>query len=295
MGGRDTGDERDTCFADGDTLSGLPSAPRFPLSSCTATRQSKQALPFLTCEQTLMREAMSEVQGQRDEPRPLNRRRLIQIMLGVPLFCIVVLFLPAGTFAWGRAWGFLLVCWTLEMIAMVYLEHTNPALLTARRHLVYPGTKRWDKVLLSILLPVVLTIFPLAAVDNQRFQWSTMPWWLSECGYLLLVFGFWLSTWAGRVNAFAEPSVRIQTERGQTVIATGPYAMIRHPIYTASIGLFFGTALALGSYWALVPASVASGLLILRTQWEDQTLQAELEGYQAYTRRVPYKLILYVW
>lgn len=238
---------------------------------------------------------MGEGQGQRDHPRPLNRRRLIGVMLGIPLFGVVFLFLPAGTFAWGRGWGCLLVCWLLEMRALVSLERTNPALLTARRHLIYPGTKRWDKVLLSILLPVVLTIFPLAALDTARFQWSTVPWWLSGCGYLLLVFGFWLSTWAGRVNVFAEPSARMQTDRGQTVIATGPYAMIRHPIYIASIGLFVGTALALGSYWALLPASVASGLLILRTQWEDQTLQAELEGYQEYTYRVPCKLIPYVW
>src|SRR5215470_8046012 len=238
MRGRDTWDGWDTWFSQVATPSELPSAPSFALSCSTATRQSGHALSWLTCAQRLTRDAMSEVQGQRDEPRPLNRRRLIQVMLGVPLFCIVVLFLPAGTFAWGRGWGFLLCCWLMEMRALVYLERTNPALLTVRRHLVYPGTKRWDKVLLSLLLPVVLTIFPLAAVDNQRFQWSTMPWWLSGCGYLLLVFGFWLSTWTGRVNAFAEPSVRIQTERGQTVIATGPYAMIRHPIYTASIGLF---------------------------------------------------------
>jgi protein-S-isoprenylcysteine O-methyltransferase Ste14 len=234
-------------------------------------------------------------EGQGDGPRWDYRRRFIRVMEGIPLFCVVFLFLPAGTFAWGRGWGFLLVCWIMEMRALVYLERTNPALLTARRHLVYPGTKRWDKVLLSILLPVVLTIFPLAALDNRRFQWSTMPWWLSACGYVLLLFGFSLSTWAGRVNAFAEPSVRIQTERGQRVITRGPYAMIRHPISTASIGLFFGTALALGSYWALVPASVASGLLILRTQWEDQTLQAELAGYREYTHRVPSKLIPHVW
>jgi len=146
---------------------------------------------------------MGEVQGQGDESQWDHRRRFIRVMEGIPLFCVVFLFLPAGTLAWGRGWGFLLVCWTMEMIALQYLERTNPALLTGRSHLFYPGTKRWDKVLLSILLPVVLTIFPLAAVDNQRFQWSTMPWWLSACGYLLLLFGFWLSTWAGRVNKFA--------------------------------------------------------------------------------------------
>jgi protein-S-isoprenylcysteine O-methyltransferase Ste14 len=242
-----------------------------------------------------MSSEMGKVQGQGDEPLPLNRRRLIRVMLGIPLFCVVFLFLPAGTFAWSRGWGFLLFCWIMEMRVLVYLERTNPALLAARSHLVYPGTTRWDNVLLSILLPVVLTIFPLAAVDNERFQWSAVPWWLSACGYVLLLFGFWLSTWAGRVNAFAEPSVRLQTERGQTVISTGPYATICHPIYTASIGLFFGTALALGSYWALVPASIAAGILVLRTQWEDQTLQEELDGYQEYTHRVPYKLIPYVW
>lgn len=78
-------------------------------------------------------------------------------------------------------------------------------------------------------------------------------------------------------------------------MTTGPYATIRHPISTGSIGLFYGTALALGSYWALVPASIAAGILVLRTQWEDQTLQAELEGYREYTHRVPYKLIPHVW
>src|SRR5947208_13055743 len=133
-----------------------------------------------------MRGEMGKVQGQDDEPRWDNQRRFIHVLLGIPLFCVVFLFLPAGTVAWCRGWGFLLVCWTMEMSARQYLERTNPALLTARSHIFYPGTKRWDKVLLSILLPVVLTIFPLAAMDNQRFQWSAVPWWLSACGSLLL-------------------------------------------------------------------------------------------------------------
>src|SRR5262249_23246699 len=152
MGGRDTGDERDTCFADVDTLSGLPSAPSFALSCSTATRQSGNAMPRLTCEQTLMSGEMGEVQGQRDAPQWHHRRRRIQVTLSLPLFCIVLLFLPAGTFAWGRGWGFLLVCWIMEMRALVYLERTNPALLTARSRVFQEGTKPWDKVLLSILL-----------------------------------------------------------------------------------------------------------------------------------------------
>jgi protein-S-isoprenylcysteine O-methyltransferase Ste14 len=89
--------------------------------------------------------------------------------------------------------------------------------------------------------------------------------------------------------------VRIQPDRGHTVVETGPSAIVRHPMYTTSLGIFPGIALALGSYWALIPAGVAVGLLGLRTQWEDQTLQAELAGYREYTHRVPYKLIPHAW
>ena len=89
--------------------------------------------------------------------------------------------------------------------------------------------------------------------------------------------------------------VLYEAQQGRTLATTGPYALIRHPMYSAALVMFPGMALALGSYWALVPASLAVGLLVLRTQWEDQTLQAELEGYREYTHRVPYKLIPHVW
>jgi protein-S-isoprenylcysteine O-methyltransferase Ste14 len=93
-------------------------------------------------------------------------------------------------------------------------------------------------------------------------------------------------TCVGAVNKFAEPAVRIQTDRGHKVVDTGPYAIVRHPSYVAGIPLFLGIALCLGSLWAIVPAVLASVLLILRTQWEDQTLQAELPGYKEYREKV---------
>jgi protein-S-isoprenylcysteine O-methyltransferase Ste14 len=89
--------------------------------------------------------------------------------------------------------------------------------------------------------------------------------------------------------------VRIQTDRVQTVIDTGPYALVRQPGYVAGILFCVGIALCLGSLWALVPAGLASTLLILRTRWEDQTLQAELPGYKEYTTKVRYKLIPGAW
>jgi protein-S-isoprenylcysteine O-methyltransferase Ste14 len=99
--------------------------------------------------------------------------------------------------------------------------------------------------------------------------------------------------WAEAVNRFAEPSVRIQP--GQRVVDNGPYAIVRHPMYVAAFPFFLGTALALGSCWALIPAVLASLILIVRTALEDRVLHNELPGYKEYAGRVRYRLIPRVW
>ena len=111
----------------------------------------------------------------------------------------------------------------------------------------------------------------------------------------VLVGGIAVTTWAQAVNPFFEPGVRIQRERGQRVITSGPYAFIRHPGYTAAIAMFLGLAFALASWWALIPATLASGLLVLRTSWEDRLLQAELSGYSDYVRRIRFRLVPGFW
>jgi protein-S-isoprenylcysteine O-methyltransferase Ste14 len=112
---------------------------------------------------------------------------------------------------------------------------------------------------------------------------------------VLFLLGFGVTTWAEALNKFFEPIVRLQAERGQRVIDRGPYATVRHPGYLAGIVVAFGTALSLGSLCALIPAAIASGLLLLRTNWEDQTLRQELAGYSEYVNRVCNKLIPGVW
>src|SRR5262249_37889472 len=135
----------------------------------------------------------------------------------------------------------------------------------------------------------------LAALDAVRFRWSDVPVWLIAVGYVLAAAGYLGSVWVYGVNKFAEPTVRIQSDRGQTVISTGPYALVRHPLYAFSLLLFPGFPLALGSCWALIPAGFAAVLLVIRTALEDRTLQAELEGYKEYAGRVRYRLIPGVW
>lgn len=114
-------------------------------------------------------------------------------------------------------------------------------------------------------------------------------------GYAGVLAGIAITCWAQAANPFFEPGVRIQTERHQRVIDTGPYRFVRHPGYVAALLLFAGMALALHSLWALVPAAIASALLVLRTSWEDRLLHAELPGYAAYAQRVRWRLVPGLW
>ena len=206
----------------------------------------------------------------------------------------VLLFLPAGNIRWAKGWLFLLVFLLLTVASSVYLWRTNPDIFVARSK-IHPGTKAWDKVLMAILLPSFAMIFLVAGLDGGRFHWSNVPPAVVVLGYVLLCAGFSLSIWVYRVNKFAEPSVHIQTDRGHKVIDTGPYAIVRHPLYLGGLIMFIGIPLALGSFWALVPTAVGTLVIIVRIVLEDRTLQAELEGYKEYAARVRYRLIPGVW
>jgi protein-S-isoprenylcysteine O-methyltransferase Ste14 len=232
--------------------------------------------------------------GNSTEPSPAQWRSILTRSVATLLILFLLLFVPAGSISWMRGWLFLLVVVTLLGAAALYLWRINPEIFAARSR-IQPGTKRWDRILLALLLPAMVAIIPLAALDYGRFRWSRMSWWFVGLGYFLLTTAVVITAWAQAVNRFFEPGVRIQTERGHHVVQTGPYAIIRHPGYFAACLLFPGMALALGSWSALIPAGFATLLLLIRTEWEDRTLRAELDGYAAYSQRVPCRLIPGVW
>jgi protein-S-isoprenylcysteine O-methyltransferase Ste14 len=206
----------------------------------------------------------------------------------------VLLFVPAGRITWFRGWLFLLVFTVLMGASIVYFRRANPELFAVRSR-GHPGTKRWDKAVIFLLFMTLLAMPPVAGLDDGRFHWSRMSWSIVAAGYLLLIAGWVVICWAQTVNPFFEPGVRIQAERGHRVIDAGPYAIIRHPGYLASFLLFTGFGLSLGSWWALIPAALASLLLVLRTILEDRTLYVELPGYAAYAQRVRFRLVPGVW
>jgi protein-S-isoprenylcysteine O-methyltransferase Ste14 len=206
----------------------------------------------------------------------------------------LILFLPAGRLDWVKGYLFLVVFFICTLIAVFYLRRVNPEIFAARRK-IHKGTKYWDKIMLSLLMPTFMAIPLVAALDDERYGWSEVSPIFIVFGYLLFVMGFVLITWAMGVNRFFEPGVRIQTDRGHKVIDVGPYTLVRHPGYVAACLLFFGIALSLGSYWALVPASIATLLILLRTSKEDKTLQQELQGYAKYSQKVRFRLIPGIW
>jgi protein-S-isoprenylcysteine O-methyltransferase Ste14 len=226
-------------------------------------------------------------------PTTMLRRAVLSLARAVVALA-AALFFPAGSVAWVNGWVFIAVFVILTVPSIAYVWHTNPDIFAARSK-IHERTKGWDKALLWILAPSTVAIYLLAALDAGRMHWSSVPLWLIVVGYILLTTGYLLCVWVYRVNKFAEPGVRIQTERGQKVIDTGPYAIVRHPLYVGGLLLFAGSALALGSYWALVPAAVASAILIVRIPLEERTLREGLEGYEEYASRVRYRLLPGIW
>ncbi|MNJ47051.1 Isoprenylcysteine carboxyl methyltransferase (ICMT) family protein [compost metagenome] len=228
------------------------------------------------------------------DPAPMSRPTAIAYAIGLPLALLVLIFLPAGSLTWRPGWIFLGVLVLAFAVSALVLARVNPVIYRARSRF-QAGTKSWDKALLALILPAMTAVLPVAALDAGRFHHALVPGWLVLMGYAAVLLGIAVAGWAQAVNPFFEPGVRIQSERHQRVIDSGPYRFVRHPGYTAALWLFFGMALALGSFWALLPAALAAAFLIVRTAWEDQLLQAELDGYVEYAGRVQFKLFPGIW
>ena len=224
-------------------------------------------------------------------PRGILRTTVLSVIY--LLVFAAVLFIPAGI-DWRLGWLFLAIFTVCTLLTCIYLWRVNPEIFEARSRLSRVGTKGWDKVLLIFILLAFFAVFLIASLD-ARFHWSALPREVIALGYALFLLGFAGSTWVYAVNKFAEPTVRIQTDRHHTVITTGPYSFVRHPPYVAGFILIVGCSLALGSLWALLPVAGSIAILILRTSWEDAALQNELEGYRAYAARVRYRLLPGIW
>lgn len=205
----------------------------------------------------------------------------------------VILFLGSGRPGWVWAWLYLGYSILQILVNFLVMRRTNPELIAERAE----GSKRtqsWDRTIAVISVPLGLAILIIAALD-ERWAWSTVPLWVNLVGAVLLVFGSSLSSWAMLTNAYFSTAIRIQQDRGHTVVTEGPYRIIRHPGYLGWAVAGLSMALLFGSLWALIPAGLILGPMIVRTALEDRTLREGLEGYQEYAQQVRYRLVPGVW
>ena len=216
----------------------------------------------------------------------------------VALFIVfaLALFLAAGTVFWPAGWAFLLLFFGANTALARWLLRHDPELLQERMTgFGKPGEPAWDKVFLVAVQVFLLAWLVLMGLDAGRFRWSQMPGWLQVVGAILLLVSFYLFFLTFRENPYASAAVRVQTERGQTVVTTGPYHYVRHPMYAAGIPFMVGTTFLLGSWYGLLMGLIFTVGLALRAVQEERVLQAELPGYEEYMARVKYRFIPHIW
>jgi len=234
---------------------------------------------------------------QRNQSKTNKKPSYLKVMIRNWLFVLLIsisIFILAGRINYWQGWLF--IAGYISFFLALSVLFVNKKDLILERAKPGPGTKSWDKFFFPLYVPTTFSISTIAALDAGRFNWTgNLPAFAYIISYIVLVLSLSASLWAMWVNKFFSTAVRIQTDRGHHVIRSGPYRFIRHPGYLTGCLAHICTALALGSLWALIPASLAVLLIIIRTYLEDKTLKEELPGYSEYAQNVKFRLLPHIW
>ena len=206
-----------------------------------------------------------------------------------------MIFVPAGTINWVAGWVLLGLMIVYAAFSLTQLSKHNPDVIEERKGIIKEDQKTWDMVFTVVITVVYLGWIIFLPIDAVRLKLSLVPLWAQIIGGVLMMAGFYLVHIAAMENTFLSRTVRIQDERGHRVIDTGPYAMVRHPMYVGVIVIFPGVALLLGSGWGALVGVILGLTFPLRIIGEERMLREELAGYVEYTERVRYRLIPGVW
>ncbi len=210
------------------------------------------------------------------------------------IFLGLVLFLSFGNIHWTAAWVYLGISLVSVTINAIFMMRTSPETVAERGQA--KGWQNWDKLVSGLWAFLQYLILPVVAGLDARFHWSGeigKAW--QGSGAVVYAFSLAVSGWSMITNAYFSTAARVQTDRGQQVCKTGPYHYIRHPGYASFFLMSIGMAALLGSWWALIPAIISGGLMVVRTDLEDRMLQVELAGYKEYAQEVKYRLLPGVW
>ena len=205
----------------------------------------------------------------------------------------LLIFLPAGTLNYWQAWVFIVVFMISVTAIGLYLSLKDPALLERRKR-IGPAAEQSpaQKIIISMGILADLGLLIFCGLDH-RFGWSRMPAYISLVGSALVAIGLFIDLLVFRENTYGASN--IQVEAVQEVISTGPYAIVRHPMYTGVLIMVLGVPLALGSWWGLAIIALVLPVLMWRILDEEQLLAKDLTGYKEYEQKVRYRLVPYLW
>lgn len=206
-----------------------------------------------------------------------------------------LLFAAAGTLHWPGAWAFLVTSVLLGPLCGWWLYRIDPALLAERlRPVLQRDQPAADKIFMIVFVVAMLGWLVAMGLDRRHLASHMNVAW-QMLGLVLFLASTLFTLWVFRENSFAAPVVKLQAERAQRVISTGPYAYVRHPMYSGMILFFASVPLILGSTWGLAIAPLFLVLLAVRIRIEERTLIAGLPGYVDYAARVRYRLLPGLW
>lgn len=237
----------------------------------------------------------SNISAKEQKEKPETNRSIFKGLLKIGIFILAlaaIFFLCAGRLNLVMAWVYITMVLVNTSITSLIM---NPELI-AERSGIGKDAKKWDIIpalLIGRIGPLVILI--VAGLD-VRFRWSQqIPLALQIVALGIATLGLLVTDWAVVSNKFFSGVVRIQKERGHIVVTRGPYRYVRHPGYVGAILHNIATPVILSSLWGLLPAGLVVCVTIIRTALEDRTLQEELDGYKAYAKRVPYRLLPSIW
>lgn len=234
---------------------------------------------------------MNEMQPKPRKLREMSLRTRLVLRFVIAADAVgALLFIPAGTLRFWQGWVFLTIWIVPVLVFFLYFYKHDPALV--ERRLRWRETVREQKVLMRLFRVAVVALFVLPGLDH-RFGWSHLPLWLTILSQAIVLGGWIMMFWVMKVNHFAASTIEVEPD--QRVISSGPYSIVRHPMYLGAGVMLLFSPMALGSYFALPVFSLIIPILALRLLNEERVLRQELPGYTEYCLHTRFRLLPFLW